>query len=298
MKNTLFHRLTRLQPPLPLPPDMSEDDAFAFLDAVRVEQAVEAEIEGYCRRDWRRFLYTWGLVKDLTGHCLELGANPYFTTCLLQEFTRMQMSLANYFGAPGDATAEHRVRMIPRGKSEPLWVTMPFRHFNVEDGRFPFDDQAFDVVLFCEIIEHLLNDPLKVLAEIKRVLKPGGTIVITTPNVARLENIARIASGKNISDRYSGHGPYGRHNREYTRREIVSLLEFCGFHPEIDFTANVYFGSSATQMRVAGSQALVKMFWRSRGSDLGQYIFVRARNEMPMQPSRPDWLYRSFAAPA
>jgi SAM-dependent methyltransferase len=291
----LFDILARLQPPLPLPSGMSEKQAFAFLNAIRVEHAVDTELEGYCRREWRRFLYTWGLVKDMTGHCLELGANPYFTTALLQTFTGMQLSLANYFSPDGDAVAEQRVRMVPKGGTEPQWVAMPFHQFNIEGARFPFGDQIFDVVLCCEIIEHLLHDPLRVLVEIKRVLKPGGRLLITTPNVARLENIVRLAGGKNIHDRYSGHGPYGRHNREYTRQEIASLLEFCGFQMEVDFTANVHFANAAARVRVAAAQALLKTFSRSRGADLGQFIFALARNDKPVQPSKPDWLYRSFA---
>jgi SAM-dependent methyltransferase len=295
MNGIVFDQIAGLQPPLPLPAGMSEQQAFAFLNAIRVEHANDAELEGYCRREWRRFLYTWGLVKDLSGSCLELGANPYFTTGLLQAFTGMQLTLANYFGPDGDAVAEQRVKMVPQANTEPQWVAMPFRQFNIEGGLFPFEDQRFDVVLCCEIIEHLLHDPLRVLVEIKRVLKPGGRLLITTPNVARLENIVRLAGGKNIHDRYSGHGPYGRHNREYTRQEIASLLEFCGFQMEVDFTANVYFANAAARIRVATTQALLKVFSRRRGADLGQFIFALARNDKPVQPSKPDWLYRSFA---
>jgi ubiquinone/menaquinone biosynthesis C-methylase UbiE len=44
----------------------------------------------------------------------------------------------------------------------------------------PFDDASFDSVLLGEVIEHL-NRPERMLAETRRVLKPGGTVVITTP---------------------------------------------------------------------------------------------------------------------
>ena len=55
-------------------------------------------MRNYGTHDFRRFIYTYGLVKNLDGKCLELGANPYFTTMLLKNFTKLELSLANYFG--------------------------------------------------------------------------------------------------------------------------------------------------------------------------------------------------------
>tara|TARA_Y100000310_G_C20617994_1_gene781696 strand:- start:866 stop:1567 length:702 start_codon:yes stop_codon:yes gene_type:complete len=48
--------------------------------------------------------------------------------------------------------------------------------------KIPYPDNTFDVVLFCEVIEHV-EDDAKVLREICRVLKPGGRVVITTPSL-------------------------------------------------------------------------------------------------------------------
>jgi SAM-dependent methyltransferase len=99
---------------------------------------------------------------------------------------------------------------------------------------------VFDVVLFCEILDHLLVDPVAALREIHRVLRPGGTLVLTTPNVARLESVARLLAGANIYDPYSGHGPYGRHNREYTMSELEQLLIAAGFVVDSAFSADVH----------------------------------------------------------
>ena len=53
----------------------------------------------------------------------------------------------------------------------------------------PFRSQSFDLVLMLEVIEHLPDIPHS-LREIARVLKPGGTAIVTTPN--RLNVISRI----------------------------------------------------------------------------------------------------------
>lgn len=45
----------------------------------------------------------------------------------------------------------------------------------------PFQDNVFDIVISSEVIEHV-PDPFKAMEELFRVLKPGGTLILTTPN--------------------------------------------------------------------------------------------------------------------
>ena len=85
-----------------------------------------------------------------------------------------------------------------------LSVCQKYHHFNIENAPFTFNDASFDILVFCEIVEYLLMDPAKVLREIKRGLKPDGQLILATPNVSSLENIARMLSGINIHDLYSG----------------------------------------------------------------------------------------------
>ncbi len=51
--------------------------------------------------------------------------------------------------------------------------------------RLPIDDASFDMVLCQEGIEHL-PDQLAALREFNRILAPGGTLVLTTPNISHL----------------------------------------------------------------------------------------------------------------
>lgn len=50
-------------------------------------------------------------------------------------------------------------------------------------GRLPFDDGSFDVVVCIEVLEHLFA-PLDAVREMARVLRPGGLLIVTVPNVA------------------------------------------------------------------------------------------------------------------
>jgi SAM-dependent methyltransferase len=284
------NKLFPLNPELPLPEGVSEAELRDYLKSVLVADAPPQEMANYCEQDFRRFVYTYGLVRDVSGKCLELGANPYFATLLLKRFTQLELVLANYFGS--DITdyivQEVNYEDFPRGKK--CSTELKSFHFNIECDKFPFKDGEFDAVLFCEIIEHLLIDPVAVIQEIKRVLKPTGVLVLTTPNVSRLENVSKMIAGANIYDPYSGYGYYGRHNREYNKHELYLLLNYMGFTIDSMFTADVHENHASHYCSVAQLQPFLK----HRELDLGQYIFVRAINQQKARTKKPAFLYRSY----
>lgn len=286
------NKLFPLNPPLPLPKAFSESELRDFLGSVLVSDAPPQEMANYCQQDFRRFVYTYGLVRDLSGKCLELGANPYFTTILLKEFTQLKLSLANYFGPHLDKVVTQEVSYRDSKSGEKLSIKLESSHFNIEEEKFPFEDAEFDVVLFCEIIEHLLMNPVAVLKEIKRILKPNGALILTTPNVSRLENVTKMVAGVNIYDPYSGYGPYGRHNREYNRHELCLLLKYLGFTLDTVFTADVHQNNANGYSSVSQLESFLK----HREGDLGQYIFLRALNTGNAGEKKPAFLYRSYPA--
>jgi SAM-dependent methyltransferase len=107
--------------------------------------------------------------------------------------------------------------------------------FNAEKDPFPYPDGHFSTVLCCELIEHLTEDPMHLMSEINRIVKPGGHLVLTTPNIGSLRGIAAILEGYHpgiftayIRPRADGEVE-ARHNREYTPKEIERLLLNSGF---------------------------------------------------------------------
>jgi SAM-dependent methyltransferase len=275
---------------LPLPNGISEKELFDFVTSVRVADAPEEEMRNYGTHDFRRFVFTYGLVKNTEGACLELGANPYFTTMLLKKFTNLELKLANYFGDFPDKDATQTVEYLDISSGERLEHIFSFKHFNVEKEAFPWPENTFDVVIFSEIIEHLTNNPCQALREIRRVLKPNGSLILTTPNVARLENVAKIIAGANIYDPYSGYGSYGRHNREYNRHELVTLLQYEGFDCEEHFTVDIHPDAALNFYPKKYLDKIVGF----RGGDLGQYIFIKAKKSGLPASKYPTWLYRSM----
>ncbi|MGX7680731.1 class I SAM-dependent methyltransferase [Jatrophihabitans sp. DSM 45814] len=275
-------------PPVPLPDGLTFEEIEQTFRSWSVNGEPVGHMNDYVTDSKLRFLYTWGLVRDDSGSCLELGGNPYFTTWLLEQHSKLDLSLANYYGERGETT--ETVSWLPPGASERVEVARHSQMFNVEEDEFPYQDDSFDVVLFCEMIEHMLMDPLATLRQIHRVLKPNGVLILTTPNVARIENVLRLLSGANLYDPYSGYGPYGRHNREYNRHELHRLLDFAGFEVETSFTADGH-PSDATKWEFYDDAAPLIEY---RKADLGHYLYIRARASRAPREGLPSFLYRSW----
>jgi SAM-dependent methyltransferase len=95
------------------------------------------------------------------------------------------------------------------------------------DGPLPFEDGSFDLVWASEVIEHV-TDTARWLSEVRRVLVPGGRLLVTTPSHGRL----RVALGG--IEQFSE--PLGDHLHLYTKRSLRTLLDEFAF-TQIDVRA-------------------------------------------------------------
>jgi len=106
----------------------------------------------------------------------------------------------------------------------------------VDARSLPLADGAVDVVIMSELIEHLVN-PDQAVAEVRRVLRPGGSLLLSTPNLAAWYNRGLLALGfQPVFSEVSLRGVYGRpgrmvagHLRLYTRRALAEFLTASGF---------------------------------------------------------------------
>ncbi len=95
----------------------------------------------------------------------------------------------------------------------------------VEEGApLPLDEDAVDVVWAGEVLEHVA-DVVGLLAEVRRVLRWGGTLLVTTPYHGRV-SVAALALRGRFDERFD---PRGDHLRFFTERSLRSLLEDAGF---------------------------------------------------------------------
>ena len=123
---------------------------------------------------------------------LEMGAYLQITPALKTRLGYGEVRGCYYGTGRRDGPA-HRRSANPARRSSARWICSTPRR-----TRFPYADGHFSTVLCCELLEHLAADPMHMMGEINRILKPGGHLVLTTPNLASLaragRNSARLPS--------------------------------------------------------------------------------------------------------
>ena len=110
------------------------------------------------------------------------------------------------------------------------------------DARLPYEDGSFDYVVCIEGLEHIEN-PANAIREFSRVLKAGGTLVVSVPNIMNIEERLKwLFSGytshfkplssearENIAKQYSGIEEVALHVNPIGYSEVRYLLEKSGF---------------------------------------------------------------------
>jgi 2-polyprenyl-3-methyl-5-hydroxy-6-metoxy-1,4-benzoquinol methylase len=94
------------------------------------------------------------------------------------------------------------------------------------EGAWPLQDASFDAVWAGEVIEHVA-DTAGWLSEVRRVLRSGAFLLLSTPNHGRLEMLRWALAPRAFEAHFD---PRADHLRFYTRRTLTELLEDFGFH--------------------------------------------------------------------
>lgn len=133
--------------------------------------------------------------------------------------------LADYF-------SEWRIDTLTDITDERFVLQPPSRHFlfNLNDAsdptKWPTLGARYDLIVFMEVIEHLVAPPHQVLKFLAAQLNEGGVILLSTPNAAWLKNRLKLLRGRNpyelLREDRSGH------IREYTLDELEAAAHAAG----------------------------------------------------------------------
>jgi len=185
----------------------------------------------------------------------------------------------------------------PRFEVYGEWIAkggVPYSRFDLMDGELPYASGSFDVITFKQVIEHLPFSPKPTLQSFYRILRPGGLLLLSTPNIARLSAVLRLLLRRSIHPPldhfFNSEFPFTGHYREYTLNEIKRMLVWSGF--AVARTAylqqyNVLFllrqrkrFANSLFMPISWREILVFSAWRPFTllmPSLSQFLFIVAR---------------------
>jgi len=221
----------------------------------------------------KRILFTLSLLPPLKAgdKILEIGAMPYcFSTLLIElfsvEVTALHLPNCLFPGEPYSIAKEDIVipnKITHKNYGITSWTC------NAEKDIYPFKDNTFDVVICTEVLEHLLYSPPHVFNESYRVLKDQGSMLVSTVNSLHFKRMVDIILNNNIDDVFTTLGCYGRHNRNWTRQELIELAQNNNFSVSYVTSATLrgsrsaYGGVTATTPAICSKQQKNKLLHKT-----------------------------------
>jgi len=121
---------------------------------------------------------------------------------------------------------------------------------DIEQEPLPIKNECFDGVIFNEMFEHLRINLIFTMREVYRVTKPGGLLLLSTPNLRSYRGIVNfLFKNKSYSLSHSIYDEYDKlnklghmgHMREYTTRDVMDFLEKIGFQTQVIIYRGKYY---------------------------------------------------------
>ena len=211
---------------------------------------------------------------------LELGTSWVFATYMKSREMMKEVDVTDF-------SAQHMGRSrITRGNYPALDTAFTAFSLDLESDKLPVENDSYDLVVCCELLEHLDVDPMFMMCEINRCLKKDGVLLLTTPNSISSQIVKRILHG--YSPQFyiyyqKDRRPF-RHNFEYAPHQLRQLLECSGLEIINLWTANTF--------AEADSEALE--FLEKSGfptADRGDNLFAICRKSGPIVDRYPNQIY-------
>lgn len=220
----------------------------------------------------RRFARTLEVILDQkpSGKFLELGTSGVMAVALKALVPSLEVHVTEYSNK----------------KSTDVFLNeFPSYHLNLEKHKLPVEDETFDFVSCCEVVEHLEQDPMFMFEEINRVSKMKATLVLTTPNITSSQNISKMLRciDPYFYMQYRKSGTLDRHNYEYSLFSISKLIKSAGFSGS---------GWTEDSFQQSNQEDILKL--RGLGYSLphiGDNIFCVAKKKGPVLDRYPAGIY-------
>jgi trans-aconitate methyltransferase len=116
--------------------------------------------------------------------------------------------------------------------------------FDLNDAQYPerwITVEPYDLVVMAEVIEHLYTSPRLVLACVASWMRPGGFVVVQTPNAVSLRRRLKLLAGRHPYEKIRDSRTNPGHFREYTARELSDAGRVAGLEVAACAVHN-YFG--------------------------------------------------------
>lgn len=134
--------------------------------------------------------------------------------------------LARVLNALGDTVSGVEYDAAAAKEAEPDLAKLVVGDLEALDLAAEFGEGNFDIVVFGDVLEHL-RDPMPVLRRARTLLAPGGSVVISVPNIAHGDVRLALLQGR---FRYTKLGLLDEtHTRFFTRENLDSFLRDAGF---------------------------------------------------------------------
>ncbi len=183
----------------------------------------DERFQEYCRLHEHRFRELFGIVRQLCSkgdRVLEVSTSPVSA--------ELSDALGVHYVSADHPSLYPEYNGTPNAelKSE-LHVSVDMNHDNLWTQLSEAGADKFDVVIFCEIIEHLLISPFDQVQKLKECLRPGGYLFISTPNFFSHERLNRMRKRRHPLDLLPPgesfiHGAH--HVREYTMDDLFEVV--------------------------------------------------------------------------
>lgn len=168
------------------------------------------------------------LDQNPIGRLLELGTGAIMPLALAELLPSLEVSVTNF--EKSESTEHVYKPMINDHYGE-------FKAFSLdlEYDLIPVPNATFDWVLCCEVIEHMEIDPMFMMSEVNRVMKTGGGLLLTTPNIVSSQALTKMLYGlePHFYMKYQRTREYHRHNYEYSIHALMQVVRAAGFDGSI-----------------------------------------------------------------